>query len=112
MSDHYLIEGKVRVAERRRLIRGVAVGRMHIKVRELRKKEKVLRVSGEDKIWVGKSRGDGKAGSGGRVGVLKRRALEGGAEVCGYCKIGIGMRKGSEWWNDSMKKVVEEKKKN
>ena len=42
---------------------------------------------------------------------LKRRALEGGVKVCGYCKVGMGMRKGSEWWNDSMKKLVEEKKK-
>ena len=27
---------------------------------------------------------------------LKRRTLEGGAEVCGFCKVGIGMRKDSE----------------
>ena len=37
--------------------------------------------------------------------------LEGGAEVCGYCKVGIGLRKGSERWNDSTKEVVEEEEK-
>ena len=106
ISDHYLVEGKVRVAERWRPMRGVAMEQMHIKVRELRKKEKMLEY--EEKIRSG---GEKVEGVEEELGDLKRMALEGGAEVCGYCKIGIGMRKGSEWQNDSMKKVVEEKKK-
>ena len=110
MSDHYLAEGKVRAAERWRPIRGVTVGQMHIKVRELRKKQNVLEyqkirsgwesVEGMERQWVEEKWGD-----------LKLRALEGEAEVCGYCKIEIGMRKGSEWWNGSVNKVVEGKKK-
>ena len=46
------------------------------------------------------------------MGGPKEGALEGEAEVCGYCKIGIGMRKGDEWWDDSVVKVVQENKKN
>ena len=42
-------------------------------------------------------------------GDLKKRASEGEAEVRGYCKAGIGMRMGSERWNDCVNKVVEEK---
>ena len=38
MSGHYLVEGKVRAAEMWRLMRGVAVGRMRIEVREFRKR--------------------------------------------------------------------------
>ena len=41
---------------------------------------------------------------------LKTRLLELG-EVCGSRKVGCEKRKGSEWWNESVKKVVEEKKK-
>ena len=37
-----MVDGKVRVAERWRPMRGVAVGWMRIKVRELRMKEKIL----------------------------------------------------------------------
>ena len=37
-SDHYLVEGRVRVTERWILIRGAAEQWIHIKVREVRKK--------------------------------------------------------------------------
>ena len=73
MNDHYLVEGRVRVAERWRPVRRAAVKQMHVKVRDLRKKEKV-RISGDDKIWIGKSRGDGEAGGGERL----RRPIEEG----------------------------------
>ena len=56
---------------------------------------------------MGESRGDGEE----EWGDLNKRALEGGAEVCGYCKIGIDMTKDSEWWNDRMMVVVVEEKK-
>ena len=59
---------------------------------------------------MGESIGDGEAGGGERVEDLNRRELEVGAEVRGYYKIGIGMKKGSERWNDSVKKVVKKKK--
>ena len=60
---------------------------------------------------MGENRGDGEVGGGRGGGDLKRRALKGRAEVCGYCKTGIDIKKGSERWNDSMKMVEEEKKK-
>ena len=31
--------------------------------------------------------------------------------MCGKCFVGGGMRRGSEWWNEGVKKKVEEKKK-
>ena len=42
MSDHYLVEGKVGVAERWGPVRGAAVGQMCIKVKQVRKKDKML----------------------------------------------------------------------
>ena len=44
MSAHYLVEGKARVAGRWRPIRGVAVGWMRIKVRELTPPRQVVQL--------------------------------------------------------------------
>ena len=76
MSDHYSVDGKVRVAERWKLMRGVAVGQMYIKVRELRKKEKILQY--EERISSGWERVEGmeRQGMEEEWGDLKRRALE------------------------------------
>ena len=35
---------------------------------------------------------------------LKSGMVEGGVEVCGLQNVGCGKRKGSEWWNDNVKK--------
>ena len=64
MSDHYLVEGRFRMAEMWSLIQGAVVGWMHIKVRKLRKAERVLE-SGEDEVWVGESRREGQTADGG-----------------------------------------------
>ena len=91
-------------------MRGVTVRWKQINVKELRKKEKMLEYREKIKSAWEKLEGRERWRIQEEWGYLKRRALEGGAEVCGYCKIGIGMRKGSELWNDSVKKVMEEKK--
>ena len=59
LDDYYMAKGRVRVAERKKLIRGAVVGKMCIKVRVLRKKEKVLEYqkirSGSERVggWRG-----------------------------------------------------------
>ena len=62
MSNHYLVEDKVRVAERWRLIRGVAVVRIRIKVRKLRRTEKVFGY--QEKIRSGWEQVEGMKGGG------------------------------------------------
>ena len=42
--------------------------------------------------------------------VVKECLLESASEVCGKRFVGGGIRKGSEWWNEEVKVVVEEKK--
>ena len=111
MNDRYFVEGRVRVAERLRPVRGEGVGQMHIKMKELWKKEKMVEYQKMRSGWKGVEgirgwrwrRSVGTKGRGGGEG----GAVEGGPEVCRYCKVGVGMRKDSEWWNDSTKKVVE-----
>ena len=111
VSDHYLVEGRVRIVGRWRQARGMVEGRKAVKVNELRKKEKELvyrEIIGNrwEGVEVMESRGIEEEWAD-----LKAGLLEGGGEVCGFRKVGCGMRKGSEWWNDRVKKAVEEKKK-
>ena len=80
MSDHYLVESKVKVAERWRPIRGVAVGRMCIKVRELMKKEKMLEYQEKIRSEWERAEGTERWGGGGsrrRVGGPKEEGIRG-----------------------------------
>ena len=104
VSDHFLVEGRVRAGGRWRRGRGANEGRKVVKVKELTKKEKELEYKENiRRRWE-------------RVAVVERRGIEeewrelksgmveGGVEVCGLQNVGCGKRKGSEWWNDNVKK--------
>ena len=83
---------------------------MCIKVRELRKSEKRLEYQEKIRLRWERVRGMERQGVEEEWGNMKRGVLVDGAEVCGYRRVGVGKRKGSEWWNDRVKRVVEEKK--
>jgi len=109
MSDHYLVEGRVKVCCKswRRNERKQERNKV-VKVSELQKErkmdefqEKIMRrfectevnVSVEEE-WKN----------------FKSAVLESAREVCGMRVVGRKARKGSEWWNDVVKEAVEKKK--
>ena len=110
VSDHYLVEGRLRVAERWRPGGGRGVGRMCIRVRELRKEEKKLEYQEKISLRWERLGGMERRGMEEEWNDLQSGVLEVGAEVCGYRRVGAGRRKGCEWWNERVKEVVEEKK--
>ena len=110
VSDHFLVEGRLKVIGKWRRDRGRTEGRKVVRVSELRKREKVV----EFKEYI-RNRWErvtvlGRRGCEEEWEDLKTGMLEGGEEVCGSRKVGCGKRKGSEWWNENVKRVVEEKK--
>ena len=110
MSDHFLVEAKVVVAkEWGNRVKGCR--REEIKVEELQKPEK--REVYQDRLDLAYSRVSG--GDAGELeeewGLIKNSLIGNAKDVCGTRFVGGGMRKGCEWWNEEVKKKVEEKKK-
>ena len=109
MSDHYLVEARVLVAKDR--YNRVARSRREVvKIEELKKPEK--RQEFQERVGVAydrvKVRVTGELEE--EWQVVKECLLESASEVCGKRFVGGGIRKGSEWWNEDVKVVVEEKK--
>ena len=111
MSDHFLVEGKVIVAkEWGNRIEGSR--REIVKVDELKKPEKKREY--QERLEAAYDRVKER-----EVGELeeeewkpmKEALVINSREVCGTRYVGGGIRKGSEWWNDTLKKKVEEKRK-
>ena len=113
MSDHFLVEGKVKLIRkdiwRRKGKR--ERGKKVIKVSELRKTEcaekyqEMMRVEWmrvKDCEWRGVNE---------ECEMFEKAVLRCAKEVCGERKIGGGRRKrGSEWWNEEVKQLIREKK--
>ena len=109
MSDHYLVEARVLVAKDR-YNRVARSRREEVRVEELKKPEK--RREFQERVSAAYDRV--------KVGVIgeleeewqavKECLLESASEVCGKRFVGGGIRKGSEWWNEEVKLVVDEKK--
>ena len=110
ISDHYLVEAKVRVRRCVRRERREEVHKKMVKVRELEKEEvrkdfedgmcnkwermKRLRVQGVEEEWE-----------------LFKNAVVGEAiRVCGYARVGR-KKVGSAWWDDEVEELVKEKRK-
>ena len=110
MSDHYLVEGKLKVGMRWRRARQTGCVREVLKVSEWDKSEKVReyqeKLEGE---WNAvKERGNGDVEE---EWQLFRNAVVGCAEeVCGMRRVGGGVRKGSEWWCEEARVAVAEKR--
>lgn len=110
VSDHFLVEGKLRVRWGRGGERPNRSVREVIKVEELQKREK--RVEYEERIYGEWERvKDSQAQDVEEEwGKFKKSILSVAREVCGVRKVGGGVRKGAEWWNEECRVAVEEKK--
>ena len=110
VSDHFLVEAKLRVqGEWQGSARSLKV-RKEVRVTELRKSDRQdefqekMRVSYEV-IKECPTRGVEEEWESLKI-ALKENALD----VCGMRRVGGGVRKGSEWWNEEVKAAVLEKK--
>ena len=111
VSDHFLVQMKLIVAKewgsksKRDNSKRVAV-----KVEELHKEEKERDYQEKVKevYEVVKESAVGTVEE--EWGLFKDSIVECASDVCGKRIVGRGIRKGSEWWNESVKKVVDEKK--
>ncbi|XP_076031278.1 uncharacterized protein LOC143019503 [Oratosquilla oratoria] len=107
ISDHFLVEGKLRVEDRWRRRKGTK-GREVLRVNSLNEKEKEYEKKLKEE-WEGvKDRAE--MGVEEEWGWFKEGVLKCARMVCGTRRTGGNRRKGSEWWDEETKKVVEEKK--
>ena len=110
MSDHYLVEARVLVAKEwcsrekrsRREVVKIEELRKTEKMREYQEKVKAAHEGVKDQA-VGELEEEWKA--------VRECMVQSANEVCGKRCVGGGIRKGSEWWNEEIKRKVEEKKK-
>ena len=111
MSDHFLVEGKLKVRYKWEKRREGGSGREMIKLSEFAKEEKVLEFQGKlEEKWEG-VRGSGWRGVEEEWVSFKETVCKSAVEVCGMRRVGgRGIRKGSEWWNEEVKKVLTEKR--
>ena len=108
MSDHYLVECKLRIQfiQNRRTTRFV---RECVKVSELSKNEK--KEEFQERVQFKFSELDVIEGDVEEEwDKFKAGVIESANIVCGVRKVGEKRRRGSEWWNDECRKVVEEKR--
>ena len=110
MSDHYLVQGRLKVAGGRG--RGGAGGRERevLKLSELDNIEKLAeyreKLAEEWERVKGRERGGVET----EWSLFKEGVIRCAKEVCGMRKIGGRRRRGSEWWNEEMNQVVAEKR--
>lgn len=110
MSDHFLVEARVEVAKdwRKRKVGGCK--RDVVKVEELEKKEKERKYQEKVRLEYGKVRGRDEGNVEEEWNAFRDGVLRSASEVCGRRRVGGYVRKGSEWWNEEVRKVVEEKR--
>ena len=109
MSDHYLVEGKVRMRGCWKRERGEVVYKRVIKVSELEKPE--VREAFEMLIlneWE-RVRNTRLLNVEEEWELFKCTVIRCAASVCGYKRVG-NKRKGSAWWDDEVKELVKEKR--
>ena len=110
MSDHFFVEGKIRVGMSRVKNRNDGAVRKALKVSELKKREKAEeyqeRLLREWNLMSGLE----------CVGVeeewqkFKSAVLECAEKVCGMRRVGNGVRRGGEWWCEEVRMAVKEKR--
>ena len=109
MSDHFLVESKVIVAKEwgNRI---EACRREVLKVEELKKPEKKREYQERLKAAYDRVK-EGDIGSVEEEWKpMKEAFVENTEDICGKRYVGGGIRKGSEWWNEEVKRKVDEKK--
>ena len=110
MSDHFLVEAKVVVAKEWGSTAG-GCRREVVKVEELKKPEKKQEYQEKLKVVYDgvKRRAVGEVEEEWKP--MKESLVGSANEVCGKRFVGGCIRKGSEWWNEGVRKKVEEKRK-
>ena len=110
ISDHYLVEARVVVAKEWRS-RVQRCRREVVRVEELRKPEKKQEYQEKVKVAYERAKEETPRELEEEWLIMKESLVGNASEVCGKRKVGGGIRKGSEWWNEGVKLKVKEKKK-
>ena len=111
MSDHFLVEGKLKVKHKWVKRREGGSGREMLKLSEFTKGEKVLEYQKKVEEKWGGVRGSEWRGIEEEWDSFKETVCKSAEEVCGMRRVGgRGIRKGSEWWNEGVKEMVAEKR--
>ena len=114
MTDHYLVEGKMKVVPawvRKKDEGSGRVSREIVKINELEKEEKVREYQERVKEKWNVARESEWRGVEEEWESFREAVNESAMEVCGKRIVREqGIRKGSEWWNDRVKKVLREKR--
>ena len=111
LSDHFLVEGDLKVGKGWLRVRRTVEVKRALRVSELEKEEKVEEYQQKIETKWNEVR-DQEAVSVDEEWQRFKTVVVGCAEeVCGTRRIGGGIRKGSEWWCEEVKVVIEEKKK-
>ena len=109
ISDHFLVEAKLEVAKGWRNKRGGS-RREVVKVEELNKAGKEQEYQERLKIEYERVRERENGGVEEEWKMFRDTLLSTASDVCGKKKVGGYVRKGSEWWDEEVKIVVEEKR--
>ena len=109
MSDHFLVEAKVIVAKGW-CSKVSRCKREVVRVEELRKPEVKQEYQRKVRTAYERVRESVAGGVEEEWKFLRESLVENASVVCGKRPVGGGIRKGSEWWNEEVKKKVEEKK--
>jgi len=110
ISDHFLVEGRLKVSKGWKVNGRVVCKKEVLKVSELSKKEKkdeYQRSVTEEWVVVNEESVKGVEEEWKLFYKAVQKCMK---EVCGVRRVGHGIRRGSEWWNEDVKKVVKEKK--
>ena len=110
MSDHFLVQGRLLVARSGGRNRTGGRVREVLRVNVLEDAEKLAEF--KEKIaaeWEEVRRRE-KGGVEEEWELFKERILRCARDVCGMKKVGGERRRGSEWWSDEMKRLVDEKR--
>ena len=111
MTDHYLVEGRLKVVPAWIRKKDEGSDREIVKINELEKEEKMREYQERVKEKWNAVRESEWRGVEEEWESLKEAVNESAAEVCGKRRVREqGIRKGSEWWNDRVKKVLREKR--
>ena len=111
MSDHLLVEGRLRVEQRWKGNKRVGAGREVVKVSELNVESKAEEFQHALREEYDSVRGQGLGSVEEEWETFKDALLRCAKNVCGVRRVGGCRRKGCEWWNEEVKLAVAQKRK-
>ncbi len=110
MSDHFLVEGRLRVRQRWMGGKNVKGAREVVNVRKLYEVEKEREFQDKMKVEYEVVKNERIDSVEAEWLLLKNAVTRCSNEVCGMRRVGVFARKGSEWWSEDVKKVVADKR--